>query len=97
MIFLGLLTNGANSWIRIGGVGIQPSEFAKIGMIIMLAKKLDEMEGKINNPKNLFTVNILCSSANDINYYSTGYGNDYGKFFYSTRNILLYRTRFTKL
>ncbi|WP_376769031.1 rod shape-determining protein RodA [Clostridium psychrophilum] len=50
----GSTTNGANSWIRIGSVGLQPSEFAKIGMILMLAKKLDEMEGKINNPRNLF-------------------------------------------
>ena len=50
------LTNGANSWIKIGSIAIQPSEFAKIGIIIMLAKKLDDMEGKINNPKNLFTL-----------------------------------------
>jgi len=50
------LTNGANSWIKFGSISIQPSEFAKIGMIIMLAKKLDDMEGKINTPKNLFTL-----------------------------------------
>jgi len=50
----GKITNGANSWVNIGPIAIQPSEFAKIGMIIMLAKKLDEMEGKINEPKNLF-------------------------------------------
>ncbi|MGH4139266.1 rod shape-determining protein RodA [Clostridium sp.] len=50
----GKVTNGANSWLRIGGIGIQPSEFAKVGMIIILAKKLDEMEGKINEPKNFF-------------------------------------------
>ncbi len=49
----GKVTNGANSWINIGPVNIQPSEFAKIGMTIMLAKKLDEMEGRINDPKNL--------------------------------------------
>lgn len=48
----GKVTNGANSWLKIFGVGIQPSEFAKVGMIIILAKKLDEMEGKINEPKN---------------------------------------------
>ncbi|MBZ9688238.1 rod shape-determining protein RodA [Clostridium estertheticum] len=53
---LGSTTKGATSWIKIGSLGIQPSEFAKIGMIIMLAKKLDDMEGKINNPKNLFTL-----------------------------------------
>jgi len=53
---LGSTTKGATSWIKIGSLGIQPSEFAKIGMIIILAKKLDDMEGKINNPKNLFTL-----------------------------------------
>jgi len=53
--FFGSTINGAKSWITIGstGIAVQPSEFAKIGMIIMLAKKIDEMEGKINNPKNL--------------------------------------------
>ena len=52
--------NGAESWLYIGPVGLQPSEFAKIGMIIMLAKKLDEMEGNINNLKNFF---VLCFYA----------------------------------
>ncbi|WP_298837691.1 rod shape-determining protein RodA [Clostridium sp.] len=49
----GKVTNGANSWINFGPINLQPSEFAKIGMIIMIAKQLDEMEGKINNLKNL--------------------------------------------
>lgn len=53
---LGSTTKGATAWIKIGTRGIQPSEFAKIGMIIMLAKKLDDMEGKINDPKNLLTL-----------------------------------------
>lgn len=51
---LGSIHKGANSWIGIGSRAIQPSEFAKIGMIIMLAKLLDDMEGKINEPKNFF-------------------------------------------
>ena len=50
----GTVVNGARSWINIGIGTLQPSEFAKIGMIIMLAKKLDEMEGKINEPRNFF-------------------------------------------
>lgn len=45
---------GASSWISIGSRAIQPSEFAKLGMIIMLAKKLEDMEGNINNVKNFF-------------------------------------------
>lgn len=49
--------NGAGSWMKIGSVTIgQPSEFAKLGMIIMLAKKLDSMEGNINNIKNFFSL-----------------------------------------
>jgi rod shape determining protein RodA len=46
--------NGASSWMKIGGFSMQPSEFAKLGMIIMLAKQLDSMDGKINNVKNFF-------------------------------------------
>lgn len=53
---LGSVTNGARSWIALGNRGIQPSEFAKLAMIIMLAKKLEDMEGNINNLKNFFTL-----------------------------------------
>jgi rod shape determining protein RodA len=53
---LGSVTNGARSWIALGSRGIQPSEFAKIAMIIMLAKKLEEMEGNINDIRNFFTL-----------------------------------------
>ncbi|MFD3157631.1 rod shape-determining protein RodA [Haloimpatiens sp. FM7330] len=55
---LGKISKGARSWIKIGGVSIQPSEFAKIGMMLMLAKKIDDMDGKINEPKNLLTLLI---------------------------------------
>lgn len=51
---LGHTAKGATSWIKLGNRAIQPSEFAKIAMILMLAKKLDDMEGKINEPKNFF-------------------------------------------
>ena len=51
---VGAVVNGARGWIRFGGLQIQPSEFAKLGIILMLAKKLDEMEGKINDVKNFF-------------------------------------------
>lgn len=48
--------NGASSWMSIGGFSLQPSEFAKLGMIIMVAKKLNDMDGNINNLKNFFTL-----------------------------------------
>ncbi len=38
--FVGLEVKGARSWLGIGDVGIQPSEFAKMGTIIFLAAYL---------------------------------------------------------
>jgi rod shape determining protein RodA len=51
---IGIVVNGARGWIRLGIGNIQPSEFAKFAIILMLAKKLDEMDGKINDVKNFF-------------------------------------------
>lgn len=44
---IGSVRNGSRSWFGIGSFGIQPSEFAKIGLIIYVAKYLS------NNEKNL--------------------------------------------
>ena len=49
-----MVVNGARGWINLGIGHIQPAEFAKLGIILMLAKKLDDMEGKINEVKNFF-------------------------------------------
>lgn len=44
---IGSVRNGSRSWFGIGGLGIQPSEFAKIGLIIYTAKYLQ------NNQKDM--------------------------------------------
>lgn len=44
---IGSIRNGSRSWFGIGSLGIQPSEFAKIGLIIYTAKYLT------NNRKNM--------------------------------------------
>ena len=51
---IGVVVNGARGWIRIGGFGFQPAELAKLGIILILAKNLHDMEGKINEVKNFF-------------------------------------------
>jgi rod shape determining protein RodA len=48
--------NGANAWIKIGQRAIQPGEFAKIAMILMIAKVIQDLDGNINNIKNLSKV-----------------------------------------
>lgn len=51
--FMGATINGARGWIKVGSLfSIQASELAKVAIIFMLAKKLDEMELKVNNLKN---------------------------------------------
>lgn len=54
--FTGSAVNGANAWIQIGSRAIQPGEFAKIGMILMVAKIIEEAEGDVNNFKTFFKV-----------------------------------------
>src|SRR5215467_10088736 len=48
---LGATVNGAHSWIALpGGFQIEPSEFAKIGMILMLAVILGELHDRATRP-----------------------------------------------
>ncbi len=47
---VGKIRNGSRSWFGIGSLGIQPSEFAKIGLIIFVSKYLSR------NQKNMKSV-----------------------------------------
>jgi rod shape determining protein RodA len=42
IVFVGTTANGAQSWVGVGDFFIQPSEFAKVGVIIVLAAVLQE-------------------------------------------------------
>lgn len=42
VVLIGTAANGAQSWITLGSFNVQPSEFAKIGVIITLAASLQE-------------------------------------------------------
>ncbi|KIL47629.1 stage V sporulation protein E [Jeotgalibacillus campisalis] len=39
---VGLVRNGSQSWLGVGPLSLQPSEFAKIGVLLLLAKNLEE-------------------------------------------------------
>lgn len=48
---IGSVRNGSRSWFGIGSFGIQPSEFAKLGLIIFTSKYLSDNEKVIGNFK----------------------------------------------
>ncbi|MBS3913155.1 MAG: rod shape-determining protein RodA [Bacteroidetes bacterium] len=53
VIFLGKEVSGAKSWFGFGGVGIQPSEFAKVGAALALAKFLGTYGIRFKGRKNI--------------------------------------------
>lgn len=53
VLIFGTYGGGAKSWIRIGAVGIQPSEFAKICFTLTFSFHLAAVEDKINKPLTL--------------------------------------------
>lgn len=48
---IGTVRNGSRSWFGVGGFGIQPSEFTKLGMIIFTSKYLAYNEKILKNIK----------------------------------------------
>ncbi len=53
VLFLGKNVNGAKSWFGFAGVGIQPSEFAKVATALALAKFLGTYGVKFKGWKNI--------------------------------------------
>ncbi len=60
VLLFGRTTKGATRWLRIGGIQIQPSEFVKIGLILILANFLSRNREKINEPKTLGMTALIC-------------------------------------
>lgn len=53
VLAVGANRNGSKSWLGVGFLGIQPSEFAKAGAVIMLASYLDSLGMQIRSAKRL--------------------------------------------
>lgn len=56
VMFFGHAALGAQRWIQIGPISIQPSEFSKLIMIICLATVLEEKVGALNSLQDLLPV-----------------------------------------
>lgn len=50
--------NGATSWFNFGSISIQPSEFAKLSLILGLARIIEhyKKKGKLNHPVSIFLI-----------------------------------------
>ncbi len=53
-LFLGQQINDANRWLNVMGVSFQPSEFAKIALIIYIARELTRKQEYINSFRDAF-------------------------------------------
>jgi len=53
---VGMVVNGARRWIGVSVVSFQPSEFAKLALIVYLAAQLSTIGEKIRSLKGLFTL-----------------------------------------
>ena len=61
VLFFGTKTNGARAWFNIPGIGsVQPSEFMKIILIIVLANQLDKYKNVKLNFKNELIIIFRC-------------------------------------
>lgn len=55
---LGVEANGARRWIKIAGIQFQPSEFAKVALILFLSSKVCKIKGTIDRSGSWLTSNI---------------------------------------
>jgi len=53
LVFFFQKINNTSRWIRFAGFSVQPSEFAKIALVLYLALMLSRKESDVNNVKNL--------------------------------------------
>ncbi len=59
-LFFGKVVNGARSWLGPSGIGIQPSEFAKVTTILFLAYYLERIGGRIRNLRYFAVSFLVC-------------------------------------
>ena len=58
-LFFGQSINDANRWLSLGGVSFQPSEFAKIALIIYIARELTRKQDYISSLRDAFLPIIM--------------------------------------
>ena len=93
----GVIVNGAGRWLSFGNYVIQPSEFAKIAVIIFLAAVIERRYDLIKEFKSFFLLLVFLWDYRSSNCFPTGFkyrsGSGRSKYryvFFSGRKIDLY-------
>jgi len=60
VLIFGVMEKGARSWYRLPFFSVQPSEFARIGVILVLANFLDKRMNKIRELKTVIGAFAIC-------------------------------------
>lgn len=56
---IGIIRGGARSWIEVGMFSIQPSEFMKVGLVLLLSKYLSKYYYDVRSIKNFIFLSII--------------------------------------
>jgi rod shape determining protein RodA len=67
VLVIGRKVSGAKSWLYFGGIGFQPSEFAKIGTIFAIAAFLSRSNSNIESIKDI-TIALVIDFACCFNF-----------------------------
>lgn len=59
VFFIGTEVNGATSWLSVGGIRIQPAEFAKVTTAMALAKYMSSMNFNMSNLRHLLIAALM--------------------------------------
>ena len=59
VMFVGQVRGGARSWFGVGGFGVQPSELAKIGTSVLLARYLAGLEGEYLRLREIAIASVI--------------------------------------
>lgn len=59
VMFVGTSALGAQRWIQIGPITLQPSEFTKLLVIISLAKMMENKVGRLNTMKSIWPIALF--------------------------------------
>lgn len=61
VLLIGKNTKGATRWLKIGGIQLQPSEFVKIGLIVILSWFLSKNQERLNSPSVVGMAALMCA------------------------------------